>query len=148
MCSNCHRKVHEELTIENENKDIMCESISNSIETKNCFSCGKILPVSMFYLENNKINHVNVCKKCVCKEKRSYKNIIKFKAIQLLNDKCLDCNKKYDPYVYDFHHYLENKEHSISKMIRKKYNWQNIKDELDKCILLCSNCHRLRHTKK
>lgn len=46
----------------------------------------------------------------------------------------------------EFHHLnpLE-KDEQPSKMIGKE--WEDLKKEIDKCILLCSNCHREEHQK-
>jgi hypothetical protein len=60
---------------------------------------------------------------------------------------CLDCGISYPdtPYpVFDFHHRDPNeKDYDWNKL--KKRSWDNITNELDKCDLLCSNCHRIRH---
>ena len=68
----------------------------------------------------------------------------KLLAIEYLGGFCIDCIKTFHPSVYDFHHLdSEKKEATIARIMGRK--WENIKPELDKCVLLCSNCHRLRH---
>lgn len=58
---------------------------------------------------------------------------------------CADCgytNKSSTP--FDFHHVDPlGKERTVSQMYR--YSWDKIKEEVDKCVLLCACCHRLRH---
>jgi hypothetical protein len=53
-----------------------------------------------------------------------------------------------NPWLMDFHHINpEEKEYTISHKIRTS-NFSKIKDELDKCILLCSHCHRTLHAEE
>lgn len=66
----------------------------------------------------------------------------KLQAIDYLGGKCHDCENTFQPCVYDFHHLDPSKKDvNPSKALTRK-NW---KSELDKCILLCANCHRIRH---
>lgn len=68
-------------------------------------------------------------------------------AIIYLGGKCQDCGVKVHPSVMDFHHRDESdKEFEWFKL--RLRNWNDIIPELDKCDLLCSNCHRLRHTRE
>ena len=46
--------------------------------------------------------------------------------------------------VIEFHH-LGDKENTISRMVGVGYSWKNILKEMDKCVPLCSNCHRIEH---
>lgn len=46
----------------------------------------------------------------------------------------------------ELHHYDPNqKEFDISHGIRRKSSWEKIKEEIKKCVCLCSNCHRKVH---
>lgn len=67
----------------------------------------------------------------------------KAEAIEQLGGKCFDCQGVFDPCVYDFHHIDGSKEMDPSTAFRR--NKQIREKEIKKCILLCSNCHRLRH---
>ena len=45
----------------------------------------------------------------------------------------------------DFHHIdPAEKEHSIVDMVRR-FSWKNTLREIEKCICVCSNCHRKIH---
>lgn len=54
------------------------------------------------------------------------------------------CQGIFHPAVYEFHHLdPTTKDRDPSKMLSLK--WERVTTELDKCILLCANCHRLIH---
>ena len=79
--------------------------------------------------------------------KRYYMKILnlskKIKSIRHLGGCCQICkNNKW--YHLDFHH-IEDKKKEISRLLQGGYRWSIIKEELDKCILLCSNCHQEHH---
>ena len=81
-------------------------------------------------------------------KQRTYDRITKNKekAIKYLGGKCLDCGGLFPSEVYDFHHLdPATKEKELTKA--RFESWENYKKELDKCVLLCANCHRLRHRK-
>jgi len=60
---------------------------------------------------------------------------------------CVDCGND-DYRVLDFHH-IDNstKEYNISQMVTKKMAKKKILKELEKCVALCANCHRIRHNR-
>jgi hypothetical protein len=60
---------------------------------------------------------------------------------------CADCNISYPPYVLDFDH-LRDKEFGISRAIYKGTALSKIKQEIKKCEIVCSNCHRVRTYKR
>jgi len=60
---------------------------------------------------------------------------------QAKNKPCMDCKKKYPPYVMDFDH-LSDKFKNVSEMLA--HPWAKIEKEIAKCDLICSNCHRER----
>ncbi|QCC55843.1 homing endonuclease associated repeat-containing protein [Natronorubrum bangense] len=58
------------------------------------------------------------------------------------------CNRcaEQDPACLDFHHVDEDeKEMAVGKMISFGYSRDRIKAEIEKCIVLCANCHRKEH---
>lgn len=59
------------------------------------------------------------------------------------NLSCNNCGLK-DHRVIEFHH-LKDKKYTVSRMPAKGYCWHTIKKEIDKCIPLCCNCHRIIH---
>lgn len=59
---------------------------------------------------------------------------------------CTDCKKSYPYYVMDFDH-LGDKQMEINKLINK-CSIKRLKEEIEKCELVCSNCHRIRTHKR
>jgi len=57
---------------------------------------------------------------------------------------CLDCGKKYPYYVMDFDHTNGEKEYNVSEMIGSGLSKSKIIKEINKCEIVCSNCHRER----
>jgi len=67
---------------------------------------------------------------------------LKAKAIAHLGGVCVDCGGTYHQAAYDFHH-EKGKDFGIGGLFLK--DWPKVERELQKCVLLCSNCHRVRH---
>lgn len=59
---------------------------------------------------------------------------------------CADCKKVYPYYVMDFDH-LSSKESIISRLVNSG-NRSALENELAKCEIVCSNCHRIRTFKR
>jgi len=69
----------------------------------------------------------------------------KIKAVNYKGGKCEICGEK-DFFKLCFHHKNpEEKEYRISKLI-KDACWPSVVKEIDKCQLLCNNCHIELHT--
>lgn len=85
------------------------------------------------------------CKKCRSEAVIKRRRVIKEKAVDYKGGKCEKCG--YDKCIaaLEFHHLdPEQKDFSIS-MQGVSRAWEKVKKELDKCILVCSNCHREIH---
>ena len=60
------------------------------------------------------------------------------------NTPCADCGINYPYYVMDFDHISDDKFKNINTMMRENYSLTEIQKEIDKCELVCANCHRIR----
>lgn len=66
-------------------------------------------------------------------------------AIQRKCGGCARCHET-NPACLDFHHVDKaEKEMAVGKMISFGYARNRIKNEIEKCIVLCANCHRKEH---
>lgn len=98
-----------------------------------------------FGLEKETGEHYCIrCKSAKIKRERRLE--LKLKAIKYKGGKCAKCGYDTNTNALEFHHVdTKTKEFNISKYALGK-PWAEIKIELDKCILLCANCHREVHS--
>lgn len=67
--------------------------------------------------------------------------------LNTLKKECVICGEK-DPICLDFHHKNpETKVSSVGNMI-STHSMKNILAELEKCIVVCANCHRKLHNRQ
>ncbi len=119
---------------------------------KSCSKCKEIKPISEFnktgtyckicvrsytkhHYQNNKeqyqVNHLNY-----------YKWFIDYKA----SLKCEKCGFSH-PAALDFHHIdPKTKKFSVSLSNAVNKDRDEVEEEIKKCIILCSNCHRIEHS--
>ncbi len=85
----------------------------------------------------------------VSKNSKKYKDINQQGVYQyLLTHPCIICGEK-DPIVLEFDHLNpEEKEATISVMSSSGISWERVKKEIDKCQILCANCHRRKTAKQ
>lgn len=69
---------------------------------------------------------------------------IKLIGIEYLGGKCARCGQQFPAYVYDFHHRNPKEKEGAPALLMHR-TWEKVKKELDKCALLCTNCHRIVH---
>lgn len=112
-------------------------------DTIQCNSCGQYKTLDHFYFSKGKLSQ-KVCKNCVRQKERD-----KYQSKQIeLNEfrqqhPCVKCGcSKY--YLIDFHHLNPaEKDFTISDNSHAKI--ETLMKEIDKCVSLCSNCHREFH---
>ena len=79
--------------------------------------------------------------KAVSKRRKKLKQMV----VEYKGGKCVICG--YNKYVgaFDLHHDRDSKKEFGLSMKGLTRSWQKIKEEADKCILVCANCHREIH---
>ena len=60
---------------------------------------------------------------------------------------CLDCKISYPYYVMDFDHVRGRKHKNVMELI-STLSKKKIDEEIAKCEIVCSNCHRVRTHKR
>ena len=58
---------------------------------------------------------------------------------------CVTCGYKH-PAALDFHHVEQKKSNrKVHQIVGDGHSKKRILEEIDKCVVLCSNCHRVHH---
>lgn len=115
--------------------DTMCRDCRNDYHRKNRRD------------KYNSVTHIKQREKNNIAE-RDYHRNAKIACINYTGNKCIDCNIQYDgtnAMIFDFHH-VDPKLKSFGILTKNRKSLEAQKDELDKCVLLCANCHRKRHS--
>ena len=87
-----------------------------------------------YYLENkSKYSARNRAKNCLLRNK-----LIALKE----STPCKDCGLQYPHYVMDFDHCRGTKLQNIGT--GRNFTLKTLTEEIDKCDIVCSNCHRHR----
>ena len=117
------------------------------METKVCTKCGLEFPIYEFNWRNKKNGtRRSECKYCHSSYMRTLntdkRNLVSKIKSQI---KCQKCGESRS-YVLDFHHLDPNvKEATVARMVSNTYSIEKVMDEIKKCIVFCSNCHREFH---
>ncbi len=112
--------------------------------TRQCIRCQEFKPLSEFRLNSSRRYYRSCCSPCESARVLEYGRILKQKAVDYLGGKCIRCGYDKSLRALTFHHRNPaQKSFSIAK--KKCLKWETLKPELDKCDLLCANCHAEQH---
>jgi hypothetical protein len=129
---------------------------------KRCGRCGQLKPVDDFaWRRKEKGQRHNYCRPCHADYHRAHyltnrtryiaqaatqKQALRLERTRYLIEyfkahPCVDCGET-DPVVLEFDHLRDKSFEITAKLIT--YRWQRILDEIEKCEVVCANCHRRR----
>ncbi len=117
------------------------------MEKKLCTTCNQEKLINEFYQKKDRKRGSTQCKQCFNNYCIVRWRTRKIKALIYKGSSCVDCGLSYPqtPYsVFDFHH-LDSNEKDVDWSKLRLRSWDKVTEELDKCVLLCANCHRIRH---
>ena len=116
----------------------------NNGKEKICTLCKELKPAKEFYRNNRASGHSH-CKPCLSGEQRDRLRVKKIGAVKLKGGKCIVCG--YDRYVgsFDFHHLDPTQKDVNISRLNRTIDDPILLAELDKCVLLCRNCHSEVH---
>lgn len=89
----------------------------------------------IFYYSNLKI----------CNRKRSYRNKELLQNYKTKNNRCTCCDRTYDPISLDLHHRDPDQKTKDLNDILSIWKTEKVQEEIDKCDILCANCHLIKH---
>ncbi|TXS08238.1 hypothetical protein EAO71_37190 [Streptomyces sp. ms191] len=116
---------------------------------KTCKDCGLELPFAQFYKNVNvRGGYLNWCKRCnglrygQGRSERAKRDRLYFQAIKLERG-CSDCGYRENAVALDFDHLPGvEKKYRIACMAGMRR--ELIDAEIEKCEVVCANCHRIR----
>lgn len=106
-----------------------------------CLTCKLTKPREEFYKRGKK--YMCHCKACFLKNNTDKRLQVKQQCVDYLGGKCSKCGYSKCLAALDFHHInpsTKDKNYTNGRM-----SFEKLRPELDKCVLLCSNCHREVH---
>jgi hypothetical protein len=128
ICCRCKKEKEEE--------DFSFKNKGKNIRNKTCKECFKGIRKRWYNKYKKNIIDKNL--------RNKQKNIEWFEEYKK-NLKCIKCPENHISCL-EFHHLdSNNKEFNISQLAHSTYSIETILKEIDKCIVLCSNCHRKLH---
>jgi hypothetical protein len=128
---------------------------------RTCTKCFLQKPAEEFGWKDRTINKRHaVCKECTAKRSsdwyyanrqhhiqnvginsKAYRDEARQYILEYLQEHpCVNCGES-DPVVLEFHHVGE-KEAEIAVMVGRGWSLEKIKAEVEKCVVLCGNCHK------
>jgi hypothetical protein len=115
--------------------------------TKKCNCCGEEKTLENFHSNGNylgKKRYKPNCKKCDSKIRKSNREVL---IKNYFGEwKCSRCGFEGRPIQFDCHHARGVKKFSIARATQNVTTGGAVLlKELEKCDLLCANCHRLEH---
>lgn len=116
---------------------------------RTCRDCGLSSDdLNLFKRDRKAPNgRINLCLTCAAKRLRDYRHMKQDLVNDLKRRPCEICGVNFPPCAMDFHHKDGNeKEFGIAEAVGDAKSVTRILQEISKCILVCSNCHRIIHS--
>lgn len=130
---------------------------------KRCRACGQLKPHGEFHRKRNSKDGIQGrCKLCNIESAKRFhaentehcrdrirerasrlRRAEKLRLLQyLFGAECIDCGER-NPLLLEFDH-LRDKTMEVAEMANRGLPWSVILAEIEKCDVVCANCHRMR----
>lgn len=130
---------------------------------KRCCTCGEMKPLDDFNrLRRAKDGRQPRCRQChkdwhaenkdrhnamIHARNRVVRFELNLRILEYLSTHpCVDCGER-NPVVLEFDH-LRDKVANVTSLVRWTGSWATIEAEIDKCEVVCANCHRKRTSQR
>jgi hypothetical protein len=156
QCFNCQRTIERKPSQAKRSNRHYCSrscavAVNNSLKPKRKRKPRARTIVRCVVCEDEIPNVTRAKKYCNdCYKKRNvvrtteYRRKLKRRAVEYLGGKCSKCGYHKSIHALDFHHRdPHEKEFTISAY--SNLSWERVVKELDRCVLVCANCHRELH---
>lgn len=135
---------------------------------KTCSRCNQEKSFEEYHKKTSERGRSRVCKECFSKYYKGYyaqdpqghtrrinENARKRRAAlrevvdKIKSGPCTDCKDTHPPYVMEFDHVRGTKKRNVSNLVMTGAALSTVLTEIEKCDLVCANCHRKRtHQRK
>lgn len=112
---------------------------------KYCTRCKTEKDLSEFYNRRNGVGNSPYCKQCHKDQALDRQREFKRKSIEYKGGKCFFCGYSKHQGSLEFHHMEQKSKNFQISSARMTTFDERVIAELDKCILVCSNCHKEVH---
>lgn len=112
---------------------------------KTCSKCKLSKTLDSFAFRVTENRHQSYCKVCHSEYTKERWNKRKLDAIIYKGKFCEVCKTEYPYPAMQFHH-RDPLEKDVDWGKLRLRSWSAITKELDKCALLCGNCHSIHHS--
>ncbi len=125
--------------------------------SKQCTKCNEVKPLDEFHWKDKRRDSSpnsrrNSCKSCVSIQKNlRRRNIASWLKQYKRNCECQKCgysketHKDFTCKALEFHHHNNDKSFDVGDYLMMGVSIDTIQTEIDKCIVLCSRCHKEVH---
>lgn len=105
---------------------------------RHCYVCGE-RDTEKFYGRQT-----TQCAHCRNTESIQRQHKLRERALLYLGNRCTKCGYHEYPCALDLHH-VDAGQKDVAFRTWRTWSWERLEIELQKCILLCKNCHAVEH---
>lgn len=111
---------------------------------KKCKKCGKTKKISEFIKNKSRKDGIHsYCKNCHFLLNKLHKEELRDFIRSFKNKPCADCKNIFEWYIMEFDHIRGEKLFNVTSLPQFGSK-KRILEEIEKCDIICANCHKIR----